>query len=122
MKKGLIILAVSCGLWGVSALQAQQRRLNVPASPWPIEHVQPNGDTLVIRMHGDERRNWRTTEDGYLIAQNKRGTYCYAKKNKKGETVRTCRRAHNKEDRRKCEKRFLGKYIPNTFKKDKTKN
>ncbi len=118
MKKGLIILAVSCGLWGVSALQAQQRR-GVPATPHPIEVVQPNGDTLVIRLHGDEHKHWRTTEDGYLIAQNKRGAYCYAKYDKSGNTKVTCKKAHNKDERSKCEVRFLEKHVPNTIQTNK---
>ncbi len=115
MKKGLIILAVSCGLWGVSALQAQQRR-GVPATPHPIEYVQPNGDTLVIRLHGDERKSWRTTTDGYLIFKNKKGTYCYAKYAADGTTKATCRRAKNADERCKCEQRWVEKHIPNTHK------
>ena len=90
-------------------MQAQNR---VPAIQKPIEHIQPNGDTLVYRLHGDERHHWRTTLDGYLITTNKRGRMCYAKQNKKGETKATCRTAHNAEDRKRCEQRYVERHIP----------
>ena len=45
MKK---ILSIVCfGLMAVAAWA-------VPADPRPMEYVQPNGDTLVIRLVGDE--------------------------------------------------------------------
>ncbi len=115
MKKILFILVMSCGLWAVGSSVAQQRR-GVPATPHPIEIVQPDGDTLMIRLRGDERMSWRTTLDGYLIVQNKKGVYCYAKKDKDGKTVATCRQAHNADKRTCCEKRYVEKHIPNTQK------
>lgn len=96
--------------------QNQQPRRGVPATPHPIEYVQPNGDTLVFRLIGDEHFHYRMTLDGYLIKQNKKGYYCYAKYNKKGETVCTCRKAHNAEKRSKCEQRYIEKNIPNKIK------
>ncbi len=110
MKKILFILVMSCGLWAVDSMQAQQRR-GVPATPHPIEIVQPDGDTLTIRLHGDERKHWRTTEDGYLIAQNKKGVYCYAKRNEDGTIQPTCRQAHNADQRKRCEQRWIDKHI-----------
>ncbi len=92
------------------AAQAQPKR-GVPATPHPIEVIQPNGDTLIIRLHGDERNSWRTTMDGYLIKENKKGVYCYAKKNKKGEVVATCRQAHNADKRSQCEQCWIERNI-----------
>ncbi len=105
---------MSCVLWAMGSMQAQQRR-GVPATPHPIEIIQPDGDTLMIRLHGDERRSWRTTLDGYLIAQNKRGTYCYAKYTDKGILKPTCRTAHNAENRSKCEQKWIDRNITRTF-------
>ena len=51
----------------------------VPADPRPMEYVQPNGDTLIVRLVGDERFHFTTTIDGVLIAKNDKGYYCYAK-------------------------------------------
>ncbi len=111
----IIILALSAWLFAPESLQAQQRR-GVPATPHPIEIVQPDGDTLMIRLRGDERMSWRTTLDGYLICQNEKGVYCYAKKDKEGKTVATRRQAHNADKRTCCEKRYVEKHIPNTQK------
>lgn len=74
----------------------------VPAYPHVIEKVQPNGDTLHIRLVGDERKHWVVTEDGYKIAQNKRGWYCYLRKDRL-----TCRKAHDAANRSKREMRWL---------------
>ncbi len=111
MKK-LLIIALSLGSWllAPTSLQAQQPR-RVPATPHPIEIVQPDGDTLIIRLHGDERKHWRTTADGYLIAQNKQGVYCYAKYTKDGTVKVTCRQAHNADKRSACEQRWIERYI-----------
>ncbi len=116
MRK-ILMIALTLAAWFLipNSAQAQQRH-NVPATPYPIEVVQPNGDTLTIRLHGDERRSWRTTEDGYLICKNKRGVYCYAKYTNDGTLKATCRTAHNKDQRKKCEARFLEKHITNTLK------
>ncbi len=102
----LISLSVSAGVY------AQAQRRGVPATPYPIEHVQPDGDTLIYRLHGDERRHWQTTLDGYLIKQNKHGRFCYARFDKKGVIKPTCRTAHNEEKRSKCEKKYIQKHIP----------
>ncbi len=115
--KRILIIILALGFWLLASdtLQAQQRR-GVPATPHPIEIVQPNGDTLMIRLRGDERHSWRTTLDGYLIYKNKRGVYCYAKKDKDGKTIATCRVAKNADQRSKCEQRWVEKHIPNTLK------
>ena len=97
------------------AVFAQTQRRGVPATPHPIEYVQPGGDTLVFRLHGDEWRHWQTTLDGYLIQQNKHGRYCYARLNRKGDIKTTCRTAHNEENRSKCEKKYIKKHIPQDF-------
>ena len=45
----------------------------------------------------------------WQIKESKRGWYKYAKKNRKGEVVTSCRKAHNVEKRSKCEKKWLEK-------------
>ena len=98
-----------------TSMFAQAPRRGIPATPYPIEYVQPNGDTLIYRLHGDEHRHWQTTTDGYLIKQNKRGKFCYAKPNRKGEIKATCRTAHNQENRSRCEKKYISKHIPQNY-------
>lgn len=87
----------------------------VPANPRPMNYVQPNGDTITIRLVGDEHFHFNITVDGYLIQKNSKGYYCYAtwqeKKDEKGETYRvpvaTRRKVHNADKRSKCEQRWL---------------
>lgn len=104
MNKRSIILFVSA-LWALTTVAQGPQR--VPATPYPIEAVQPNGDTLMIRLIGDEHYHYRTTLDGWLIKQNDKGWYCYARHNKKGGTKVTRRKAHNEAGRSRCEMRFL---------------
>ena len=88
MKRLLLILALGCGLLAIG-----QKPARVPAYQGVIERVQPNGDTVYVRLHGDERRHWMTLEDGKtLVQENKKGYICYAKKKKDGRIVATLKR------------------------------
>ena len=109
MKKILFLVAVMAMMvLGVQAQEAPQKQ-HVPAYRGLIERVQPNGDTLRTYLRGDERRHWSMTEDGWQIKENDKGWLKYMKKNRKGEVVISCRKAHNAEDRSKCEQRWLEK-------------
>ena len=59
MKRFVLILALSYGL-----LAMGQKPARVPAYKGVVERVQPNGDTVYVRLHGDERRHWLTLDDG----------------------------------------------------------
>ena len=83
----ILLLLISVTLF------AQKKPARVPARPGVIERVQPNGDTVYVRLHGDERKHWMTLEDGKtLVKENKKGYICYAKKKKDGRIVATCRK------------------------------
>ena len=45
----------------------------VKAWPYPVTVTQPDGSTLVIRIHGDENRSWKTTLDGRPVFQDSEG-------------------------------------------------
>jgi hypothetical protein len=93
MKRLILILAIGCGLLAIA-----QKPARVPARPGVIERVQPNGDTIRVRLHGDERQHWMTLEDGKtLVAENKKGYICYAKKKKSGQIIPTCKKVRNKK-------------------------
>ena len=95
MKRLLLILAFGFGL-----LTIAQKPARVPAYPGVVERVQPNGDTVYVRLHGDERRHWMTLEDGKtLVVENKKGYICYAKKKKNGKIVETCRKVRKSQER-----------------------
>lgn len=94
-------------------LEAQPSRSNVPATPHPIELEQPNGDSITIRLFGDENSSYRTTIDGYVIEENKKGYYCYAKINCRDEIVASCKKVHNPNKRGKCELKYIAKMKKN---------
>ena len=95
MKRLLLILAIGCWLLAIG-----QKPARVPAYQGVIERVQPNGDTVYVRLHGDERRHWMTLEDGKtLVKENKKGYICYAKKKKDGRIVATCKKVKQSQKR-----------------------
>jgi hypothetical protein len=83
-----------------SGVLAQQKPARVPAYQGVIERVQPNGDTVYVRLHGDERRHWMTLEDGVtLVKENQKGYICYAKKKKNGQIVATRRKVKQEKNK-----------------------
>ena len=98
MKRLLLILTIGSAL----CVWAQQKPAKVPAYRGVIERVQPNGDTVYVRLHGDERMHWMTLEDGKtLVVENKRGYVCYAKKKKSGKVVATCKKVKGENGKAK---------------------
>ena len=88
MKRFVLILALGCGLLAIA-----QKPARVPAYKGVIERIQPNGDTVYVRLHGDERRHWMTLTDGKtLVKEDNKGYICYAKKKKDGRIVATRKR------------------------------
>ena len=93
----------------------------VPAHPGILDYIQPNGDTLHVRLIGDERFHFYTTADGKKKKKNEKGYFCYAVwqeySGKNGETKRKAvalkRKAHNEVDRSRCENKWIiRKQIP----------
>lgn len=93
----------------------QKSYKSVPAYPYPIEVKQPDGKVLIIRIHGDEHSHFITTEDGYLLVQNKKGYYVYGKEKKSGKVVPTRIVSHNQDKREKKEVRYLKKKSKKSF-------
>ncbi|MBQ2190313.1 MAG: hypothetical protein II605_03875 [Paludibacteraceae bacterium] len=108
MKKIVLMIAVMA-MMSVRVCYADGPA-KVPAYRGIIERVQPNGDTLRTYLRGDEHRHWMMTEDGWQIKESKKGWLKYVKMNRKGQVVLSCRKAHNADQRRKCEQRWLEKH------------
>lgn len=106
MKKILLLVAVTLMVVGMDA----QEPARVPAYRGVIERVQPNGDTLHTYLRGDERAHWMMMVDGYQIAETQKGWFRYMKRNRKGEAVVSCRKAHNAANRSTCEIKWLNRY------------
>jgi len=79
----------------------------VPAIPYPVEVTQPDGSVLTIRLHGDERLNYITTEDGYMITKNQQDFYVFATVSQSGEMEATAHIARNSDERNATDARFL---------------
>ena len=112
MKK---ILSIIGFLMMVCSMYAVQARTDIH------DYIQPNGDTLHVRLIGDERFHFYTTADGLLLQKNEKGFFCYAVwqeySGKNGETKRKAvalkRKAHNEVDRSRCENKWIiRKQIP----------
>lgn len=114
MKRLLHILILAV----VALIAISNTSWAVPARPTPFEVTQPNGETLVVRLHGDERFHYLTTIDGLLIAKNSKGYYCYAvwkqsvdeQGNSRKEAVAKRKVARNEADRSKCEQRWIRRH------------
>ena len=85
MKK-ILMLMLFCG-FGLSTYMFGQSPSRVPATPYPIKVAQPNGDTITIRLFGDERQHYFTSTDGYVIVKNAEGYFCYAAINADNEVI-----------------------------------
>ena len=71
MMKRILLLTVAAVLC-CSMLQA------APAKPVPFTHVQSDGTTVTLMMHGGERHHSLMTMDGLTVQQTENGDYCYA--------------------------------------------
>lgn len=100
MKRFLLLIFV-CLLFANIKLFA------VPAIPTPIEVTQPDGTTLTIRVKGDERFHYITTEDGFLISKNQQNFYVYATVSQTGELQPSARIARNANVRTADDTSFL---------------
>ncbi len=56
----------------------------VGAYPFPMEIKQPNGETITIRIHGNENFHYITTEGNYVIIENSDNAYVYAEIDNEG--------------------------------------
>lgn len=85
----------------------------VKAYPYPISVRQPDGSTLIVRLHGDENFHYATSADGYMLAKNSEGFFCYISYDAAtGNRSLTGRRAHNVKERTDDEKTFVSSLQP----------
>jgi len=108
MKK-ILMLILFCG-FGLSTYVFGQSPSRVPATPYPIKVVQPNGDTITIRLFGDERQHYFTSIEGYVIVKNAEGYFCYAAMNNDNEMIAS---KYKVGKRGICVRRYLKKISKN---------
>ena len=98
---------MSAFLLTVFTLIGANNIMAVPAYPYPIQYEQPNGETITIKLMGDEFVHWAETPDGYTILHNNDGFYVYATKNLSGDLILTDIIVRNKEVRTANEVNFI---------------
>jgi len=103
MKKNTLFLA----LCAIFYLMANQNTYAIKAFSGPIVVTQPDGSTLVTRVHGDEFNHYQTTEDGYLVKQNSKGYFTYAVVNSDGTSSVSTLTAKDAKKRSAQENTFL---------------
>jgi hypothetical protein len=59
----------------------------VPAVPWPVEKVQPDGTKVTVYLRGDEKVNWFESLDGYTLMYDSNKYLVYAEQDAKGSLV-----------------------------------
>ncbi len=85
----------------------------IPATPYPVKINQPDGTEITIRLHGDEFYNYKTTEDGYLIVNDKNGIFNYATLQSDGSIKDTGIKAKDTNRRTLSDKKFLKNLVQN---------
>lgn len=93
--------------WLYSTFAYSQAPQRVPATPYPIQKIQPDGDTITIRLFGDEWHHYHTTLDGYVIVENKAGYFCYGKLDANGKVVASKHRVSSNPKINRCTKQYL---------------
>ena len=79
----------------------------VKATSKIIKMSQPDGTTVLVRLHGDENGSYTTTTDGYLVTKDKDGYLKYAIVNKDNQLEVVNIIARNKDERDEDERKFL---------------
>ena len=78
----------------------------IPAHPGKVKVRQPDGTSVTIRLVGDEWLHFNTTDDGYSVVKDSRGSYVYAER-REGCLVPTAVVAHDVADRSARELSYL---------------
>ncbi|MCL2291329.1 MAG: M6 family metalloprotease domain-containing protein [Bacteroidetes bacterium] len=89
-----------------------------PAIPTPVTFTQPNGDTLTVRIKGDERINWYESLDGYTLLFNQAGYLSYSQLDEDGNLQPSGFIATNIEERNIVTQSFLNTIEKNLFYSD----
>lgn len=85
-----------------------QEAAAIKAYPHPVSVRQPDGSTLIVRIHGDENYHYATSVDGYMLAKDHEGFFCYIDYDfSTGKRTVTDLRAHNMKERDDKEKSFV---------------
>jgi len=87
---------------------------SMPAYPYPIDVLQPNGNSVTITLKGNEAVHWATTEDGYTLIKNPMNqAWVYGVLNSEGNLVPSNVIASNIQQRTEEERIFISNLSKN---------
>ena len=104
-----LFLTLMAMLYGIAILYSR------PAYRGTTKVVQPDGQSVTIRLVGDEYLHYNTTDDGYALVRREDGAYVYATKNNEGQLEPTALLAHDAEKRTVEELSYIkevGRLVP----------
>jgi M6 family metalloprotease-like protein len=81
----------------------------IPAYPFPVEIIQPDGTKIIVILKGDEHVKWAQTADGYSIMRNGKGVYEYSTLSSNNDMIPSGIMAKNKPERDSSAIQFLNK-------------
>ena len=84
-----------------------QIAFGIPAYPFPVAVIQPDGTTIVIIQKGDEHVKWAQTIDGYSVMRNKSGIFEYATLSLANDMIPSGIQAKNQAERSSSDVQFL---------------
>ncbi len=84
---------------------------SIGASPFAVKIKQSDGTEITVKPHGDERKRWFTTNDGYRVIRNGEGVFEFAQEGRTGEVVLSGLKAADISKRSDTVRQFL-KSIP----------
>ncbi|MCG8403716.1 MAG: M6 family metalloprotease domain-containing protein [Phycisphaerales bacterium] len=73
---------------GLTLLSQNKTLHAMPASPHPVDVLQPDGKAVTLQIRGDEYFHWFEDQEGYTVIRNERN-YVYATLNERGELAAT---------------------------------
>ncbi|HZK92752.1 MAG TPA: M6 family metalloprotease domain-containing protein [Prolixibacteraceae bacterium] len=85
-----------------------QTAFGIPAYPFPVAVIQPDGTKIVIIQKGDEHVKWAQTIDGYSVMRNKSGIFEYATLSLANDMIPSGIPAKNQLERSSLDVQFLG--------------
>lgn len=86
-----------------------QSALGVPAYPFPVEIIQPDGTKIIVIQKGDEHVKWAQTLDGYSIMRNSKGIFEYSTLSSANDMIPSGVHAKNQSERSSSDLQFLSK-------------
>lgn len=100
LKRTALMLAIFSVSLDVAAIKAFKE---------PVKVKQPDGSTVTIKLHGDERAHCVTTSDGYLLTEDNNGFMVYAEVSGDGGISPSDIKARDLSDRTITDNEWLGK-------------